>query len=209
MSTSMSEAEQRERGAEPVGTINVFDPHPLNWLFITWNTMEEPIRADQEGYIVMALASRPPGATTRRSRSRCAPACASRTASRARPTRSSTTSTRSSSGRRRIRRARTSTSPRRRLRGGGRPTCVFQLPEPDGLTWASSAASTSPAPVLAQPRLRLQEDGQRRRPLVSDRRTGPVGHRTVHARRGLLVDRHRDGDPAGPSRVRRHQPDHG
>ncbi len=26
----------------PVGTINVVDPNPLNWLFITWNTMEEP-----------------------------------------------------------------------------------------------------------------------------------------------------------------------
>ena len=25
----------------PVGTVQVVDPHPLNWLFITWNTMEE------------------------------------------------------------------------------------------------------------------------------------------------------------------------
>jgi hypothetical protein len=23
----------------PVGTVNVVDPHPLNWLYITWNTM--------------------------------------------------------------------------------------------------------------------------------------------------------------------------
>jgi hypothetical protein len=22
----------------PVGTVHVVDPHPLNWLFITWNT---------------------------------------------------------------------------------------------------------------------------------------------------------------------------
>ena len=40
----------------PVGTVNIFDPHPLNWLFITWNTMEEPVRTDHEGYTVMALA---------------------------------------------------------------------------------------------------------------------------------------------------------
>jgi ABC-type transport system substrate-binding protein len=43
--------------AQPVGTINVFDPHPLNRLFITWNTMEEPVRTDHDGFTVMALAS--------------------------------------------------------------------------------------------------------------------------------------------------------
>ena len=37
---------------EPVGAINVVDPHPLNWLFITWNTMEEPVRTDEQGHIV-------------------------------------------------------------------------------------------------------------------------------------------------------------
>jgi ABC-type transport system substrate-binding protein len=56
VSTAVSEMQQRDRGADPVGTINVFDPHPLNWLFITWNTMEEPIRTDHDGYITMALA---------------------------------------------------------------------------------------------------------------------------------------------------------
>ena len=56
MSTAESEMLQRDREADPVGTINVFDPHPLNWLFITWNTMEEPIRTDHDGYITMALA---------------------------------------------------------------------------------------------------------------------------------------------------------
>ena len=40
----------------PVGTINVVDPSPLNWLFITWNTMEEPIRIDEDGRTVFALA---------------------------------------------------------------------------------------------------------------------------------------------------------
>jgi len=47
--------EPRRQGA-PVGTVHVYDPHPLNWLFITWNTMEEPVRTDHEGYTVLALA---------------------------------------------------------------------------------------------------------------------------------------------------------
>jgi hypothetical protein len=38
-----------------VGTINVVDPNPLNWLFITWNTMEEPVRTDERGHIVGAV----------------------------------------------------------------------------------------------------------------------------------------------------------
>jgi len=38
----------------PVGSINVVDPHPLNWLYITWNTMEEPVRTDEKGNIVGA-----------------------------------------------------------------------------------------------------------------------------------------------------------
>lgn len=37
--------------ADPVGTIHVVDPSPLNWLFITWNTMEEPVRTDAEGHL--------------------------------------------------------------------------------------------------------------------------------------------------------------
>ncbi len=45
----------RRQWRAPVGTIHVVDPSPLNWLFITWNTMEEPIRVDQEGHIVPAL----------------------------------------------------------------------------------------------------------------------------------------------------------
>ena len=57
MSATASEAQRdRDESAVPLGTVNVFDPHPLNWLFITWNTMEEPVRTDHEGYIVMALA---------------------------------------------------------------------------------------------------------------------------------------------------------
>jgi hypothetical protein len=46
-------AEQGQR--MPVGTIHVVDPNPLNWLFITWNTMEEPVRTDERGHIVGAV----------------------------------------------------------------------------------------------------------------------------------------------------------
>ena len=41
----------------PVGTLHVVDPDPLNWLFITWNTMEEPVRTDETGSIVGAVMS--------------------------------------------------------------------------------------------------------------------------------------------------------
>jgi hypothetical protein len=46
--------EAERSGHTPVGTINVVDPHPLNWLYITWNTMEEPVRTDEWGNIVGA-----------------------------------------------------------------------------------------------------------------------------------------------------------
>jgi ABC-type transport system substrate-binding protein len=51
-----TEIEQSGQSAAPAGTVHIVDPHPLNWLFITWNTMEEPVRTDHEGYTVMALA---------------------------------------------------------------------------------------------------------------------------------------------------------
>ncbi len=39
----------------PVGEIRIKDPNPINWLFITWNTVEEPIRTDENGNIVPAV----------------------------------------------------------------------------------------------------------------------------------------------------------
>ncbi len=48
----MSTSTQKVR--EPVGEINIVDPNELNWLFITWNTMEEPVRTDEQGRIVGA-----------------------------------------------------------------------------------------------------------------------------------------------------------
>ncbi|MDX6381578.1 MAG: hypothetical protein QOI57_2602 [Rubrobacteraceae bacterium] len=50
--TQQTAVEQAQR--TPVGTIYVVDPHPLNWLYITWNTMEEPVRTDAEGHLVGA-----------------------------------------------------------------------------------------------------------------------------------------------------------
>lgn len=48
-------ARERTAGREaPAGVVRVVDPHPLNWLFITWNTMEEPVRTDERGRIVGA-----------------------------------------------------------------------------------------------------------------------------------------------------------
>lgn len=34
---------------EPVGTVHVVDPHPYNWLYITYNTVEELVRVDTDG----------------------------------------------------------------------------------------------------------------------------------------------------------------
>lgn len=45
-SEAVREAAPEREGRTPVGTVNVVDPHPLNWLYITWNTMEEPVRTD-------------------------------------------------------------------------------------------------------------------------------------------------------------------
>ena len=47
--------EAERAGGTPVGSVNVVDPHPLNWLYITWNTMEEPVRTDERGHMVGAV----------------------------------------------------------------------------------------------------------------------------------------------------------
>jgi ABC-type transport system substrate-binding protein len=53
-SEAVREAAPEREGRTPAGTVNVVDPHPLNWLYITWNTMEEPVRTDEMGNIVGA-----------------------------------------------------------------------------------------------------------------------------------------------------------
>jgi hypothetical protein len=52
-------APARARWPAPVGSIQAFDPWPLNWLFIAWSTMEEPVHVDNDGRLVLALATAP------------------------------------------------------------------------------------------------------------------------------------------------------
>ena len=42
------------RRGEPVGEVRVVDPSPLNWLYITYNTVEELVRMSPDGSIVPA-----------------------------------------------------------------------------------------------------------------------------------------------------------
>ncbi len=50
MSSQPSQQAVAERAQRTsVGTINVVDANPLSLLFITWNTMEEPVRTDERG----------------------------------------------------------------------------------------------------------------------------------------------------------------
>ncbi len=42
----------------PVGTVNVVDPSPLNWLHITYNTVEELVRLTTQGKIRPAAMRR-------------------------------------------------------------------------------------------------------------------------------------------------------
>jgi ABC-type transport system substrate-binding protein len=37
------------RAGKPVGTVHVVDPNPLNWLYITYNTVEELVRVTPVG----------------------------------------------------------------------------------------------------------------------------------------------------------------
>lgn len=48
MAQPTREAATWKPGDAPVGEVRVVDPHPLNWLYITWNTMEEPVRTDED-----------------------------------------------------------------------------------------------------------------------------------------------------------------
>lgn len=46
------------RAKEPVGAIRVVDPSPLNWLYITYNTVEELVHVNPEGKIRPAAMRR-------------------------------------------------------------------------------------------------------------------------------------------------------
>lgn len=43
-------------GNGPENTVTVVDPSPVNWLSITWNTMEEAVRVDDKGLMQPSLA---------------------------------------------------------------------------------------------------------------------------------------------------------
>ncbi len=40
-----------ERRGEPIGVVRVVDPSPLNWLYVTYNTVEELVRVTTNGTI--------------------------------------------------------------------------------------------------------------------------------------------------------------
>ena len=44
-------------GRVPAGTVHVVDPSPLNWLWITYNTVEELVRVDPDDYAEPAAMS--------------------------------------------------------------------------------------------------------------------------------------------------------
>ncbi len=54
MAITLGTAALAASAATPV--INVVDPSPVNWLSITWNTMEELVRVDKDGRTVPTLA---------------------------------------------------------------------------------------------------------------------------------------------------------
>lgn len=43
---------------QPHGTVRIVDPNPLNWLYITYNTVEEPVRVTKRGKTRPAAMSR-------------------------------------------------------------------------------------------------------------------------------------------------------
>ena len=47
----------QQQAPAPVGTIHVVDPNPLNWLYVTYNTVEELVRVDADGNVEPAAMS--------------------------------------------------------------------------------------------------------------------------------------------------------
>lgn len=54
LTVAMGASAAAATAAAPV--INIVDPSPVNWLSITWNTMEELVRVDKDGRTVPTLA---------------------------------------------------------------------------------------------------------------------------------------------------------
>jgi ABC-type transport system substrate-binding protein len=49
---------ERPGRSAPRGTVRVVDPNPLNWLYITYNTVEEPVRVTRRGKVRPAAMRR-------------------------------------------------------------------------------------------------------------------------------------------------------
>jgi ABC-type transport system substrate-binding protein len=49
--TVLDRAERRDRRGAPAGSLQVVDPGPLNWLWITYNTAEELVRVTPHGKV--------------------------------------------------------------------------------------------------------------------------------------------------------------
>ena len=172
---------------EPVGEIRIVDPNELNWLFITWNTMEEPVRTDEHGRIVGAAmeGSRWIDETTLE--------VDVRREVRFQDGTSSAPSTRFSAGARPTRRAPTSTStPTRAATSSTTTPSASSSPHPTARARQVPRHARGLVALLELGGVRVPRAGDRRRSLVSDRRAGPVGHRTVRAQGGLFDPRQRD-----------------
>jgi hypothetical protein len=165
----------------PVGTVQVVDPHPLNWLFITWNTMEEPVRTDERGHIVGAAMEESSWVdeTTLEVRLRKGLRYQDGEEFTAENFRRAFEE---------VQRWKAPHPPGTSI-NFHRETRLEMVDShrPDGLPPAGRAGArqvprfpSAEHPVLGGGGVRLPQARLSRRPLVSDRRTGPVGHRTVH-----------------------------
>lgn len=56
MAVAMAAAGGALAAPSPENTVTVVDPSPVNWLSITWNTMEEAVRVDHDGLMQPSLA---------------------------------------------------------------------------------------------------------------------------------------------------------
>jgi hypothetical protein len=144
---SMTSQTSRQTAAEqgqrtPVGTIHVVDPNPLNWLFITWNTMEEPVRTDERAHRGRRDGGLPLGGRDH-VRDRRAPRRALPGRRGVRRPQRQAPSTRSSAGRPLTRREPRSTSTRTRPQRSWTTTrCASTSRNRTGWCWASSAGCT-------------------------------------------------------------------
>ena len=191
------------RRSEPVGVVRVVDRSRLNWLYITYNTVEELVRVDAQGKIrpaAMKAYRWKDGGHTLEIRVREGERFPDgEPLNAASVKRSFDESMRWSAPH----------PPGTQFNPLPGTTCEV-VDERTARLLAAARAGRPPAreatrhphhehALLGRDRLRLRPQRHRRGPLVSDRRAGPVGHRTVHPGRRALVARPRASD--GPPRA--------